>query len=78
MFVPGEEPHWLSDGGGEVGVSTTHRSTIEKGIGGHFIYEKPLIKIYGLQKKIRKKNLFKVLHISFILLIFALSNLGPS
>ena len=34
MFVPGEEPHWLSDGGGEVGVSTTHRSTIEKGIGG--------------------------------------------
>ena len=34
MFVPGEEPHWLSDGGGEVGVSTTHRSIIEKGIGG--------------------------------------------
>ena len=38
MFVPGEEPHWLSDGGGEVGVSTTHRSIIEKGIGGDILY----------------------------------------
>ena len=56
MFVPGEEPHWLSDGGGEVGVSTTHRSIIEKGIGGrYFIYGKPLIEIKWTSKKIRKK-----------------------
>lgn len=34
MFMPGVRTHWLSDGGGEVGVSTTHRSIIEKGIGG--------------------------------------------
>lgn len=35
MFIPGgKDPTGLSDGGGEVGVSTTHRSTIEKGIGG--------------------------------------------
>ena len=82
MFVPGEEPHWLSDGGGEVGVSTTHRSIIEKGIGGggYFIYGKPLIEIKWTSKKNQKKKLFyfRVLHISFILLIFAPSSLGPS
>ncbi len=26
-FMPGVGPHWLSDGGGEVGVSTTHENT---------------------------------------------------
>lgn len=26
--MPGEWPHWLSDGGGEVGVHTTHRSKL--------------------------------------------------
>ena len=59
-FMPGVGPHWLSDGGGEVGVSTTHENTT------------------GLKKKLKKKNLFWVLYMSFILLIFAPSNLGPS
>ena len=47
VYTGGGIPPGLSDGGGVVGVSTTHRSTIEKGIGGgeYFIYEKPLIKI---------------------------------
>lgn len=47
VYTRGGIPPGLSDGGGEVGVSTTHRSTIEKGMGGgeYFIYEKPLIKI---------------------------------
>ena len=47
VYTRGKDPTGLSDGGGVVGVSTTHRSTIEKGIGGggHFIYEKSLIKI---------------------------------
>jgi len=47
VYTRGKDPTGLNDGGGEVGVSTTHRSTIEKGIGGgeYFIYEKPLIKI---------------------------------
>lgn len=58
--MPGAGPHWLSDGGGEVGVSITHENKV------------------NFKKKIKKKNLFWVLHMSFILLIFALSNLGPS
>ena len=80
MFVPGEEPHWLSDGGGEVGVSTTHRSIIEKGIGGIFYIWKTTHRNKVDFKKNQKKKLFyfRVLHISFILLIFAPSSLGPS
>lgn len=34
VYTRGGIPPGLSDGGGEVGVSTTHRSTIEKGMGG--------------------------------------------
>ena len=57
MFVPGEEPHWLSDGGGEVGVSTTHRSIIEKGIGGgiFYIWKTTHRNKVDFKKKIRKK-----------------------
>lgn len=43
----GWKPLGLSDGGGEVGVSTPHSSTIEKGIRGgeYFIYGKITHKI---------------------------------
>ena len=38
VYTGGGIPTGLSDGGGVVGVSTTHRSTIEKGIGGGVFY----------------------------------------
>ena len=42
MFMPGEEPHWLSDGGGEVGVHPPHTNIK------HFKKK--------LEKKFKKKN----------------------
>lgn len=60
-FSAGDYSHWLSDGGGEVGVYPTHRNIIDR------------------KKKLGKKKLFEIfLHMSFILLIFASLNLGPS
>lgn len=49
-FMPGVGPHWLSDGGGEVGVYITHKNAIRinnirSNRGGYFIYEKSLMKI---------------------------------
>lgn len=38
VYTGGWNPPGLSDGGGVVGVSTTHRNTIEKGIGGGVFY----------------------------------------